>query len=113
MSETKMKTKRRYNALDITVALLVLLLLVGAATGIVLDRRHSKELQEVTVSFTCVVPEFEQDLFAKDNMLYAANGEKLGSITQITKTLLASETKGDFTERYVDHRQSFGKRIHG
>lgn len=100
MSDTAMKKKHSYNALDVTVVLLVILLLIGAVGRVLLDRRNSKGLQDMTISFTCVVSEFDKELFTVGKTLYSENGEKLGSITRITNTVSASETNGDEVDRY-------------
>lgn len=95
------KKKHRYNALDVTIVLLVILLLFGAVGRILLDRRNSKGLQEMKLLFTCRVAEHEKDEFALGKTLYSDSGEKLGSIIKITDTVMASETKGEVIEHYL------------
>ena len=59
MSQSNKDMKRRFNALDVTAVLLVLLVVLGIAGRILLDRRNSQGMETREIGFTCIVEEKE------------------------------------------------------
>ena len=100
MSNEKKEKKRRINGLDITIILLVILVALGSAGRIVLDRVNSRGIEERTVSFTCTLPQDELDILAVGNTLTDASGNEMGSVTEIHDTVLLTETVGESKVKY-------------
>ncbi|MBE6638401.1 MAG: hypothetical protein E7616_02955 [Ruminococcaceae bacterium] len=97
----KTKKKVRFNVLDVAIILFIILLLFGLTGRILLDRRHSKNIEERTVFFTVVVSEKDAQQIEADKTLYTEKGEKLGKITNVHQITISSETFGDTINKYV------------
>ncbi len=99
MTTTENKKQGSFNALDVTIVLLLVLTVLGIAGRILLDRHNSKGLEERQISFTCVMPEskvHEMDVGAK---LYTASGNKLGSVVSVEECV--TEDKSEVDAGYV------------
>ena len=100
MSQNKKGKKRRFNALDVSIVFLVLLVMLGIAGRIVLDRRNSRGMETRTVSFTCMVAKDEADRIAAGSVLKDARGNEVAVITEFLGTTIYNETEGQTETKY-------------
>ena len=83
MSKTTGKSPKHFNALDVTLVLLAVLVVMGLAGRILLDRHYSSKVENRTVSYTMVLPESKAENMALGSILVTASGDKLGEIMTI------------------------------
>ena len=97
MSETKTKKPGRINALDVMLVLLLVLVILGVAGRIFLDRYNSKGIEIREINYTLVLPESKAEQIKVGEVLYTESGNKLGSIVSIDRY----QSEGDGLEDVV------------
>lgn len=100
MSRTNKEKRRRLNALDITIVLLVFLVMMGIAGRIILDRRNSSGMEDRTVSFTCTIPADKAERIAVGSVLKDDLGNDVAKVAEILETKLLTKTEGGTVTEY-------------
>ena len=100
MSDSQKMKKKRFNALDVAVVLLIFLVMLGIAGRVVLDRRNNRKMETRTVSFTCILPNEDADRLQVGSTFKDERGNKLGTLTEIVETVVYSHSKGESTDEY-------------
>ena len=65
-----------------------------------LDRVNSRDVVTKNVSFTCILPKDDISIVSVGNVLFDANEEAVGGISEIYQTTLITDTVGDTEEKY-------------
>lgn len=93
MTRAENNKKGNFNALDVTIVLLVVLTVLGIAGRIFLDRHNSKGLEERQISFTCVMPESKVHELDEGAKLYTASGNKLGNVVSVEECVTENDSE--------------------
>lgn len=111
MSQTKTNKKHRFNALDFTIVLLVLLVCLGIAGRIILDRRNSRGMETRTISFTCTLAEEDAGDIVPESVLKDGQKNSVAEVVSIEQTSVYTETEGDAVKTY--HRITGSMTVRG
>lgn len=94
MNKMNPSKKRSLNVIDVMLMVLALLLVLGVAARVLLDRRYSDKTEERTISFTMILPANEAQTLMQGSVVRLSSGQKLGSIETIVRAVSIHEMTG-------------------
>ena len=92
MSDMNTTKRRGLNAVDVTLVVLGLLLILGVAARVLLNRQYSHNIEQRTILFTWILPTNDAQALTQGSEVRLSSGEKLGSIAQIDSAISVHET---------------------